>query len=380
MRVTSLIVLSHALIGGSGFGVFAVPTVGGTRDCIISDRDDVLLLDAPGFPDPKNAQHTLAGFQSYVFERQMDIKPVVDQVTKLFSMMGIDIGNKSEMVTQRLKLFAAKGEEGKTVELEVDECHKHVAMAETARNPTAGSMLRNASIGHCGSAQLAEAKVVLTPKDNRSISANVFISPNEGFGVISDIDDTVKVTEVLNTVAALKNTFLEDPKPVPGMPELYASLSKSLDSPPFVYISGSMVQLYPFLRGFINSAYSESNGAIFLQNFTFVDITSVISFLAGGDILDYKLSVIDNIHGMYPNKKFLAVGDSTQKDPETYAKAFLKYSDFISCTWIRLVDGANNTAERFEAAFQGVPPDRFRLFNDTGISSLRNINVARGDC
>jgi len=37
--------------------------------------------------------------------------------------------------------------------------------------------------------------------------------------------------------------------------------------------------------------------------------------------MDYKLAMIDLAHGMYPSKKFLAVGDSTQKDPETYGEA-----------------------------------------------------------
>jgi phosphatidate phosphatase APP1 len=31
--------------------------------------------------------------------------------------------------------------------------------------------------------------------------------------------------------------------------------------------------------------------------------------------------MIDRIQGMYPGKKFLTVGDSTQKDPETYGEA-----------------------------------------------------------
>ncbi|KAJ7228400.1 hypothetical protein GGX14DRAFT_612676 [Mycena pura] len=85
--------------------------------------------------------------------------------------------------------------------------------------------------------------------------------------------------------------------------------------------------------------------------------------------------MIDRIHGMYPNKKFLAVGDSTQQDPETYGEAIRKYGDFIACAWIRKVDDANNTDARFQAAFQGVAPAKFKIYTDDEILSLANIDA-----
>lgn len=105
------------------------------------------------------------------------------------------------------------------------------------------------------------------------------------------------------------------------MPELYASLVKSLDSPQFIYVSGSPFQLYPFLNDFIDTAFSASKGPILLQNLTLVDIQGLLNFAGSNGVQEYKLSMIDRIHGMYPNKRFLAVGDSTQKDPETYGEA-----------------------------------------------------------
>lgn len=105
------------------------------------------------------------------------------------------------------------------------------------------------------------------------------------------------------------------------MPELYASLAKSLGDPQFVYVSGSPFQLYPFLNNFIDTTFSASKGPILLQNLTLVDIPGLLDFAANSGIQEYKISMIDRIKGMYPNKKFLAVGDSTQKDPETYAEA-----------------------------------------------------------
>lgn len=140
-----------------------------------------------------------------------------------------------------------------------------------------------------------------------------------------------------------------------------------------------------------------------LQNLTLIDPARVIEFITDtGAILDYKLSMIDRIHGMYPQKKFLTVGDSTQKDPETYGEASVdsyllcempgsrtclspyhrirKYGDFIACSWIRRVEGGNNTDERFAAAFAGVPKEKFRIYDDADIPGLKDIDVAGGKC
>ena len=106
------------------------------------------------------------------------------------------------------------------------------------------------------------------------------------------------------------------------MPELYASLAKSLNSPQFIYVSGSPIQFYPFLRDFITTQFSASAGPIITKNLTLTDIGGLVNLLTDkSDTLNYKVGIIDRIHGMYPAKKFLTVGDSTQSDPEVYATA-----------------------------------------------------------
>lgn len=216
--------------------------------------------------------------------------------------------------------------------------------------------------------------------------------------LLADIDDTVKISNVLDKLALAQSTFIDAPKAVAGMPELYASLAKSLNDPQFVYVSGSPFQLFPFLRDFIATSYPQARGPILLQNLTLADVGGLLDFAASNGVQEYKVSMIDRIKGMYPNKKYLTIGDSTQKDPETYAEAsvsarfifcelvliliyrFAKYGDAIACIWIRRVDKADNSDARFKAAFAGVPTTRFRIFNDTDIPTLQTINVAGGKC
>jgi hypothetical protein len=54
--------------------------------------------------------------------------------------------------------------------------------------------------------------------DNKDQATGVIrlIEPREGISVISDIDDTIKISEVLDKVRLLANTFIYPFKPVPG--------------------------------------------------------------------------------------------------------------------------------------------------------------------
>ncbi|KAF5384098.1 hypothetical protein D9615_003347 [Tricholomella constricta] len=343
--------------------------------------DDVLLFDAPAFPDPANPANTLVGLQAFTSLRQIDLGVLTAAAQAALKAIGLDVGDKISTLEERLRLFGAVGLPGKNVKVDVGGCNKQAQLPGTSGLPDLGMALQNVSVGACGSGKELIAKVALSRLDSRKFTASVFSSPNSGFGVISDIDDTVKISNVLDKLALAKSTLLDDPVPVAGMPELYASLSKSLNDPQFIYVSGSPFQLYPFLNNFIDSAYSASKGPIYLQNLTLIDIEGLLDFANSDGVQEYKVSMIDRIHGMYPNKKFLAVGDSTQKDPETYAEAFKKFGgEFMACSWIRRVEGADNSDARFAAAFEGVPANKFRIFTDEDIPSLKNIDVAGGEC
>ncbi|KAG6856624.1 hypothetical protein H0H87_002374 [Tephrocybe sp. NHM501043] len=364
----------------TAFSTHAIPVERGIFSSV-GVLDDVLLFDAPAFPDPANPVNTLVAFQTFVSLRSVNLSPLLSGVESALNSLGLDIGDAISTVEERLKLFAAIGLPGKTLTVDVGGCNKQAKLLGTSGLPDLGMALQNVTIGACDKAKELTSKVAVSSLDSRTFSATVFSSPDSGFGVISDIDDTVKVSNVLDTLALAKSTLIDAPVAVTGMPELYASLTSSLNSPQFIYLSGSPFQLHPFLHDFISTSFSASKGPLFLQNLTLIDIPGLLEFAGSDDVFEYKLSQIDRIHGMYPNKKFLAVGDSTQKDPETYGAAFNKYGgEFISCAWIRAVDGANNTDARFAAAFAGVPQSKFRIYTDDEILSLQQIDVAGGKC
>ena len=67
---------------------------------------------------------------------------------------------------------------------------------------------------------------VATPSHDSHANTNTFtgkvhLIDATGLSVISDIDDTIKVSQVANRKALVKNTFIKPFQPVPGMAEVY---------------------------------------------------------------------------------------------------------------------------------------------------------------
>jgi hypothetical protein len=219
-----------------------------------------------------------------------------------------------------------------------------VVLKDTSGLPDLGLMLQNVDLTAPCAGSISTRQQSLTANvqfngflDNRQASATIFPSPPNGFGIISgqfnaiirslltltryppDVDDTIKISNVLDKIELLKKTFLDDPEPVSGMPELYAKLNQDLNDPAFFYVTGSPFQLFPFLRGFISSTYPP--GPILPKNLTFIDIPGAIEAFSSDNTLEFKLEMIDRINSFYPQKRFLAIGDSTEKDPEIYGEA-----------------------------------------------------------
>ena len=55
----------------------------------------------------------------------------------------------------------------------------------------------------------------------RTQAARALRVPNQGTSIISDIDDTIRITNVLNKHEMLMNTFVRPLKALPDMASLY---------------------------------------------------------------------------------------------------------------------------------------------------------------
>jgi len=194
--------------------------------------------------------------------------------------------------------------------------------------------------------------------DERSFSAPILRMDRGGVSVISDIDDTVKISEVGDLRALLSNTFLRPYVAVPELAAIYRGWAH--DGALFHYVSASPWQLYDPLRQFLEER-GFPGGSFHLKRFRWLD-RSFLSLLQ--DPYDYKVAAVDPLLRGSPERAFVLVGDSGERDPEAYADTYRRHPDQVAHIYIRDVTGEAATAPRYQTTFAGVPIDRWTIFRD----------------
>ena len=194
--------------------------------------------------------------------------------------------------------------------------------------------------------------------DGRQATGAARLIPSAGLSVISDIDDTVKITEVLDKTAMIRRTFLEPFVSVPGMSSLYqhwAARGACLH-----FVSSSPWHLYEPLEELLDRdgfpARSMSLKMVRIKDRT------VMNLLKKGT--QTKPAQIEPILERFPQRRFILVGDSGEQDPEVYAKILRAYPAQIQAICIRNVDQSMADDLRYQSAFEGIDPQRWCLFTD----------------
>ena len=164
-------------------------------------------------------------------------------------------------------------------------------------------------------------------------SGRIQVVGPDGVSVISDIDDTVKVTNVANRRELLANTFVREFRSVPGIAEVYRRWQEGGTA--FHYVSASPWQLADCLRGFLAEAGLPA-GSMHLKLFRLKDSTPL------GRLPSRKRSkrrTIEQIMDEFPGRRFLLVGDSGERDPEVYAAVARRRPEQVAGIAIRQVEG-----------------------------------------
>ena len=168
--------------------------------------------------------------------------------------------------------------------------------------------------------------------DQSLVQAPVYLVPRQGISVVSDIDDTIKHTDVRSRREMLLNTFVRPFSAIDGMAEAYQRLAE-LDFA-FHYVSSSPWQLFTPLRMLLNDC-SFPGGTIHLRNFALRDhmLRRVLPLHRRG-----KGAVIRHLIESFPERRFVLIGDSGERDPRIYAKLTQRYTSQIDSVLIRVLE------------------------------------------
>ncbi len=196
--------------------------------------------------------------------------------------------------------------------------------------------------------------------DTRQVCGDIHLVGDRGLSVISDIDDTIKFTNVDNKQEMLRNSFLRPYQSIEGMADLFTELATPETS--FHYISATPWQLYhPIARFLSNHHFPE--GSIHLRKFELKDITFLKKIFP---TYKKKRKVIESLLAHYPERRFLLFGDSGESDPEMYGKIYRKHPEQIAGICIRNTKGESSSLTRYQRAFHQVPANRWHLFEHAG--------------
>ena len=170
---------------------------------------------------------------------------------------------------------------------------------------------------------------------------HVLVPQGAGFGVISDLDDTVvrsSATNVLKMAWIVVRNNAHTRLPFEGVGAFYEALQRGKDGDafnPIFYVSSSPWNIYDLLEDFLN-VHGVPPGPLFLKDWS----PTVL-----GKHQDYKLGVIRGLLDTYEELPFVLIGDSGEEDPEIYLQTIREHPGRIRAVYIRDVTPGERDAE-----------------------------------
>jgi len=319
----------------------------------IKEDDSVWLLDNVAFRGKNGTWE--AEFVAAAFEGEPSAR-LVDSVGDVARLLGLAKGSSEEAVVEhRIKPFVTEILPGRQAKIDFNKS-KQIRLSPGGRNGISSDVRQ---LPHAANGSLVTSLADVPDGTRGILEMKTKYAEPDGWAVISDVDDTIKITQTSDPTGILRTTFVADPTPISGMPELYAYVNTVLTTEaPWFYLSASPYNLYPFLREFTAQHYP--HGQLILRDSSWMTIPGLLSNLTLGT-REYKVDRIRKVNTWLPKRKMILIGDSTQSDPESYGDICRKHPGWVKLVLIRKVTDIaavgsekKNEPERFEKAFEGV--------------------------
>ena len=213
-----------------------------------------------------------------------------------------------------------------------------------------------------GKVDIADFSLVSETGDQVFATGKVLLYPRRGLSIVSDIDDTIKDSQVGDRKELLANTFLRKFRSIEGMADLYSDWAGQ--GAAFHYVSSSPWQLLEALKSFSDED-GFPNGSMHLRNFRLRDqLLRKLVLRRNG-----KIIAIRNLLQALPERDFVLIGDSGEKDPKIYRKICKQYPGRVKAVFIRDLDHRRFEAENLAKLARSIPTGICSSYQDS--SGLR---------
>jgi len=297
----------------------------------------------------------------WIFERESDSlwrKATVKTLGKLFGLDDDRNVEQNDLFRKRAQLFLVDNQSNKDLQVRLRD--QVITTEKSASNGHfyATSLLNSASFVPAPQERWLPIALVTPPGETRQFTGNIQLLHDNGVSVISDIDDTIKISNVLDKKELMQNTFVREFVAVPAMSALYHYWSEQGAS--FHYVSASPWQLYPPLMEFLSHS-GFPQGSFHMKLFRINDESYHNLFISP---IDYKVPLITELMMQYPGRKFILVGDSGEKDPEVYQQILRRFPGQVQHIFIRNVTKEAGTAARYQELYKANERSLLTVFDD----------------
>lgn len=328
----------------------------------VKTDETVTFFTSTAWPSPEEPGVWLAEVRGIIYE---------DEQSRLLGavlrkLLGIDesslTAEERATLRRRLALFTVDCERGKALRIVLEG--QNFDLPKSGPNGHFRTTLRLPDAMVSGQKKLT-FHAVLRDGDIRRFAGEILPQPDSRDRplVISDVDDTIKLSGVTDRAALRLNTFCRPFVPVPGMAEIYRQW-EARDGAQFHYLSGSPWQLYRPLEEFVREAGFPA-GAWHLKPLRFKEPGTVRAFL--GPQHEYKTAGIRALMERWPNRPVILVGDTGEQDPEIFSDLARRWPDRIQRIVLRNTSGESRANARLAAAFKDVPEGKWILFDNVGV-------------
>ncbi len=349
IRVPRAAALAALLIG--------TPLTAHAEHSPIKSDEQVIFFPTVGRVEPDGRR--IVPFHGWIFEPEVGSvrrKMLIESLCRSLSLVAERCN--STVFQSRARFFLADNESGKRVPVRLGDV-QGIAAASGSEGHFRGELtLQPSDTPLVGHQQWLLYRAITRPSDPRAFEGKVLVLEPTGISVVSDVDDTLKVSNVLDRKELLLNSFVRPFQPVEGMAELYRAWAG--EGAAFHYLSASPWQLYPALQEFADGAKFPL-GSFHMKEFRWKDTRFFDLFISPDR---FKLPILESFIGEFPNRRFVLVGDSGEQDPEIYGSIARKFPKQDIRIVIRELGGSPVADTRRQRAFKDVPLERYKIVND----------------
>ena len=267
--------------------------------------------------------------------------------------------------SERTKLFLVDVQKNKTLTLITSDGSK----IQLSKTDTYGASNELVTLPMTEQNSLWENYSVQGPQ--QKFKGRALRVPNQCVSIVSDVDDTIRDTNVLNKHEMLMNTFVRPLKALPSMASLYQN-AVAVPGVRIHYVSNAPYALYPLLQQFLRGAQFPE-GSMHLRAVSFKSSIwrAVLNFK---QVNTHKTEVIENLLRDFPERSFVLIGDTGEQDPEIYGAIARAHPDRVRMILLHDITGDARAGPRFQREMRDVPAPKWLLYTDA--KSL-NLEVAK---